>query len=382
MSGLTTNEVRAILAHELAHLRRYDHYVNLVQEIIEALFFYHPVTWWLSAKMRAEREYCCDQIAVEFTGNPITLAKSLAYLESFRQTSALGLTAGGGLLSERIYRLLNIISNEKYSEKTQSTETNKLMKTICITSLILLFTVALGYSDKATQQEIMPPQSSSSVSASEIPHPPSWITQASYPTSSRGSIDNRSISLQTRFIEVDMELLELLKNTTAYRGLSNNMEIYSEAELEKLLLVLEQQASVDYLTLPTMTTIASKVCTVLVGNSDEKAPVHTGVSGSYLPKIPNSDDSIDLKFFAQIITPNKEDITNYICTTFQEEVNIPTGYAGIIAGPAIARSQVVKDKVPVLGDLPFLGRLFRESSVITNNRVVFMTVLPAVLSEG
>lgn len=380
MSGLTTNEVRAILAHELAHLKRYDQYVNLIQEIIEALFFYHPVTWWLSAKMRAEREYCCDKIAVEITGNPIALAKSLAYLESFRQISAPGLTAGGGLLSGRIYRLLNSVSNQQHSQKTQSLKTNKLMKTISFTSLILLFIVALSYSDKATQKEVIPPQSDSVVSAADIPKPPNWITQTQPPTSSKATSENSTISLETRFIEIDIQHLELLKNTTPHRGTSQKMEIYSEAKLKQLLVKLSSQTATDFLTMPTMMMEDSKVGSLKIGNQQKEAPVHTGITSSFLPKISNSDESIDLKFFAQVTGSSGQNITDYTCTTFQEEANIPAGYAGIIAGPVVTRSQVVKDKVPILGDIPFLGRLFQESNVITNNTVILMTVLPTVSS--
>jgi beta-lactamase regulating signal transducer with metallopeptidase domain len=81
---LTVEEVEAIFAHELAHIKRYDYFVNLLQSIIETILFYHPVIWWISSEIRRERENCCDDLALEITGNSLTLAKALAKLEQFR----------------------------------------------------------------------------------------------------------------------------------------------------------------------------------------------------------------------------------------------------------------------------------------------------------
>ncbi len=69
--------LEAILAHELAHLRRYDLLVNLLQRVLETLLFYHPAVWWLSARVRQERELCCDALAVEVTGNRVLYAQTL-----------------------------------------------------------------------------------------------------------------------------------------------------------------------------------------------------------------------------------------------------------------------------------------------------------------
>ena len=62
MTGLDEDQLRAILAHELAHIRRYDYLVNILQSAIEVLLFYHPAVWWLSHRIRAERENCCDDL--------------------------------------------------------------------------------------------------------------------------------------------------------------------------------------------------------------------------------------------------------------------------------------------------------------------------------
>jgi beta-lactamase regulating signal transducer with metallopeptidase domain len=63
-TGLTTDQVAAVLAHELAHIRRHDYLINLLQVLVETLFFYHPAVWYISRRIRAERENCCDDMAL------------------------------------------------------------------------------------------------------------------------------------------------------------------------------------------------------------------------------------------------------------------------------------------------------------------------------
>jgi beta-lactamase regulating signal transducer with metallopeptidase domain len=109
--GLTPQQLEAVLAHELAHVRRYDYAVNLLQTAVETLLFYHPAAWWLSGRVRAEREHACDDAAVEATGDALSYARALAALEQLRGAdsppAALALAANGGSLMQRIQRLVN-----------------------------------------------------------------------------------------------------------------------------------------------------------------------------------------------------------------------------------------------------------------------------------
>lgn len=103
---LTPDQLRAVLAHELAHLARFDPWVNALQSVIESLLFFHPAVWWLSTRIREEREYCCDDLAVEIVRDPIGYARALTSLESLRrQESALVLSSHGGSLMQRIRRI-------------------------------------------------------------------------------------------------------------------------------------------------------------------------------------------------------------------------------------------------------------------------------------
>src|SRR6185295_3081242 len=107
LTGLSTRELEAVLAHELAHIRRHDYLVNLLQTTIETLFFYHPAVWWVSAQARQEREHCCDDLAVAACGDVLTYARALTALEHLRGCEVqLAVAASGGSLLVRIQRLL------------------------------------------------------------------------------------------------------------------------------------------------------------------------------------------------------------------------------------------------------------------------------------
>jgi len=103
---LSPAQLEAILAHELAHIRRHDYLVNLLQSVVETFLFYHPAVWWVSRCVREERELCCDDLAVEICGDRIAYARALATLEALRAAPAqLALAAGGAPLLQRIRRL-------------------------------------------------------------------------------------------------------------------------------------------------------------------------------------------------------------------------------------------------------------------------------------
>jgi beta-lactamase regulating signal transducer with metallopeptidase domain len=112
LAGLSPPQLEAVLAHELAHIRRHDYLVNLLQTLVETLLFYHPAVWWLSNRIRAERENCCDDLAVSLCGDPLTYARALADLEELRGGRVhVVLAASGGSLLQRVRRLLGAPSH-------------------------------------------------------------------------------------------------------------------------------------------------------------------------------------------------------------------------------------------------------------------------------
>lgn len=104
--GLSPAQLEALLAHELAHVRRFDYLVNLVQTFAETVLFYHPAVWWVSHRMRLERELCCDDAAVGVCGDAIGYARALAEMEGLRTLApALAVGADGASLWPRVARL-------------------------------------------------------------------------------------------------------------------------------------------------------------------------------------------------------------------------------------------------------------------------------------
>ena len=107
LAGLPAAQVEAILMHELAHIRRYDYLVNVLQRSVEGLLFYHPAVWWMSRVMRNERENCCDDLVVEMSGDAHEYGRALAALEQNRWSGCEpAVAARGGNLVKRIRRLL------------------------------------------------------------------------------------------------------------------------------------------------------------------------------------------------------------------------------------------------------------------------------------
>lgn len=107
VTGLSTQQLEAILAHELAHIRRHDYLINLLQTLLESVFFYHPAVWWVSHRIRLHREDCCDECAVSQVSDRVTYAGALLAVHDLRGRVPMPmLSAKGGSLHARIRRVV------------------------------------------------------------------------------------------------------------------------------------------------------------------------------------------------------------------------------------------------------------------------------------
>ena len=136
-SGLTPAQLEAVIAHELAHVRRHDYLVNLLQTAAETLLFYHPAVWWVSRRARAEREHACDDAAAACVGDVLLYARSLAALEQtraqkFKETAALAVAADGGSLMRRIQRLVKLERNSHPRTRTPLAAVAALALLACV----------------------------------------------------------------------------------------------------------------------------------------------------------------------------------------------------------------------------------------------------------
>lgn len=132
LTGMTPEQIEMVLAHELAHIRRHDFLVNLLQAMVETLMFYHPAVWWMSRRVRIERENCCDDLAVAVCGNPLQYARALTRLEELRSHApAIAVAANGGSLLDRIRRLV--------AERAESTgSTSRWAAAVAMLSVVII----------------------------------------------------------------------------------------------------------------------------------------------------------------------------------------------------------------------------------------------------
>ena len=152
---ISPRELETIIAHELIHIRRYDPLVNLIQCIIESIFFYHPAVWWISGQIRREREFAADSSVIAiFEDSHVTYARALANLEEIRlrtdgQLTRLATAANGGNFMQRIQRILKI--------KTEASTANSAWTAgvaILLTSAFFLAVFSFSSSDLVNAQNV------------------------------------------------------------------------------------------------------------------------------------------------------------------------------------------------------------------------------------
>ena len=118
-SGLTTEEIETIFLHELAHIKRHDYLVNLLQSVIEVLFFFNPFVWILSGLIRREREYCCDDLVVRYHGNALAYAYALTRLEETRLTATTLALSLGNNKNQLLYRIKRMMEKSFKPQKSR-----------------------------------------------------------------------------------------------------------------------------------------------------------------------------------------------------------------------------------------------------------------------
>ncbi len=174
LAGLSPWQVEAIIAHELAHIKRWDLLVNAFQIATETLLFYHPAVWWVNRVIRNEREHCCDDIAVESCGNAHDYARALAQLEESRSTSVWAMAANGGVLSTRIGRLLGI----KRAAGSMSMAGMAVIGALCVAGVLLAGTTAAQLQSSASAAPTTPAAPAPAAIAPVAPLPTSPVLVA------------------------------------------------------------------------------------------------------------------------------------------------------------------------------------------------------------
>ena len=145
LSGFSMSQVEAILSHELAHIRRNDYLVNLLQSFVEVVFFFHPALWWLSERIRTEREHCCDDIAISVCGDKMTYAHALVKVAEWQSSPTLAMAfASKKTLLHRISRVLGV------NPKQSPYKVNWMASILFVPLFISLSIFAVGQKQNAT----------------------------------------------------------------------------------------------------------------------------------------------------------------------------------------------------------------------------------------
>ena len=155
LAGLTPGQLESILAHELAHVRRHDYLMNLLQTLVETFLFYHPAVWWISRRMRLERERCCDDAAVRLSGDRIGYAEALAAVSEVRglapAPAATG-TRGGRELIGRIGRILGVPGRNSFLACASGFNARSAVAALAVVLLVAI-SIALHVSTQGKASE-------------------------------------------------------------------------------------------------------------------------------------------------------------------------------------------------------------------------------------
>ncbi|MBU6343279.1 MAG: M56 family metallopeptidase, partial [Bacteroidetes bacterium] len=183
INQLSVAEVEAILAHELAHIKRQDWLINLLQAFMEALFYYHPAVWWMSEQIRKEREHCCDDIAIGLTENRLSYAKALVQVQEMALNGAQPALAlaikGKQPLLHRKKPLLDRIKRVLNQSQPKSQVMEKMIATGVLFLLLALYSIH-NQTPKALAQvfdalSVTPAFWETEMPADSLPKPPKRI---------------------------------------------------------------------------------------------------------------------------------------------------------------------------------------------------------------
>ena len=133
---LTAAELDAILAHELLHIRRRDYLVNLLQALTETLFFYHPCVWWLSRRIRIEREFCCDDAAVALCGSKSGYVSALSAIERGRVAPAPALAFSGKGTNMTLLRIRRLLGSSPSAARPWPTGVSAVLLPLLVVALV------------------------------------------------------------------------------------------------------------------------------------------------------------------------------------------------------------------------------------------------------
>ncbi|MDF1745339.1 MAG: M56 family metallopeptidase [Gimesia sp.] len=199
LASMPPDQLDAILAHELAHIRRHDYLVNLFQLLTESLFFYHPVIWLLSRQIRIEREFCCDDVAISACCGKTTFVQALARVESSRPIPAHAMSLFGRGTSMTLQRVRRIMGTSRSVPHTGIVALCALMLAVIVGFGVADSMRQAGATDNAeiAQVKNQRPVSTQKLQAEQTPKPEAG--EANKKNTVKESIDARNLRIDIAY---------------------------------------------------------------------------------------------------------------------------------------------------------------------------------------
>ena len=236
LTGLPPAQLDALLLHELAHLRRHDWLVEIAVSLIEGLLFFHPAVWWLGGRLRQAREQCCDSQAVNDGAEPDGLARALLALAERTAPGSPALAASGGMLADRVRRLLGLPARR---ERSWRALTAIVLLPVLLVSIVACTKVAA----KATPHEL----------AANLGNP---VSQSDFPLARRirAHADGRQMAFKARMIAAPAEFWSGL-------GLADDgQQVLDSAQTASVLAAVQTDPRVQILESSSITSYSLQRC--------------------------------------------------------------------------------------------------------------------------
>jgi prepilin-type processing-associated H-X9-DG protein len=382
LSGLSPEQFEAILAHELAHIKRYDYLINILQTIVEILGFYHPAVWWISHKIRIERENCCDDLAVAICGDRISYAKALTSMEEIRSRDQLVIAATGGNLFSRIRRLLTKDSSEK----------NALSWIPALTVIILLIALAIPTTIAFTSNRY---GENSDIQAENTDLNTKVLIEAQV-------IQANNIFMNQVGLINDPNYLKY-SNTLTLNQVddSSNPFMFTLDSFNKkaLLESIDKSENASYTSYLFMMSTSGKEVTIKSGTSYKLKSQELGRFIKVKPELAKDGTNVNVncelttRQFKNLDLYNKNIDQNNIPESEIVEYKVNTknallsdGQTLLIVGGKLVSLYEEEDGEPILSNIPFIGKFSNETAegIVEDNEIILIkaTIVPAELNDN
>ncbi|HYG34572.1 MAG TPA: M56 family metallopeptidase [Clostridia bacterium] len=428
---LSPEQLRAVFLHELIHLRRGDIWVNCAQALLQVIYWWHPLLWLANARLRRVREEAVDDaVMVALREQADTYAPTLlevAKLALQRPLVSLGLVGileSHSFLRERIERLLDF----------------RPPRQVGLTLAAILCAVAFGAvalpmgagPNKTNAVSVAAAVNSARQELTPLPA----ITQQ--PTSATTGLSKNStapelnsslpqLNIKAKFIEISEDATATIWGKLGYKaGDTNLATTLTSTEVATVMKAIESSPGVDLLNLADVTTLSDRqvevqvvdivpiatninpqalkppgVSTTTNGSADLylNATVPFGPTLGLNPHVGSDGWTIHLTAVPQVMefvgyAPPTNSLTVYVngkkttASTPRPRINLRQitnsavlwdGQTLVLRGPVAEKITKVKSKVPVLGDIPLVGRLFRSSSTLSEKKHLLVLITPTLI---